>query len=70
LWRIQIDRVDQQHVEQEHEEAVMDDTPPIMIEGATIIDAFRANVPRIPQHPAMRHDPVRDQRTSRGAPFR
>jgi len=48
----------------------MDDTPPIMIEGATIIDAFRANVPRIPQHPAMRHDPVRDQRTSRGAPFR
>jgi long-chain acyl-CoA synthetase len=32
----------------------MDDTPPIMIEGATIIDAFRANVRTIPQRPAMR----------------
>ena len=32
----------------------MDDTPPIVIEGATVIDAFRANVRTIPGHPAMR----------------
>jgi len=32
----------------------MDDIPPVVIEGATVIDAFRANVRKIPEHPAMR----------------
>ncbi len=32
----------------------MEDTPPIVIEGATVIDAFRANVRSIPGRPAMR----------------
>jgi len=32
----------------------MNDTPPIVIEGATVIDAFRANVRTIPGRPALR----------------
>jgi long-chain acyl-CoA synthetase len=32
----------------------VDNAPPVTIEGATIIEAFHANVRRIPRHPAMR----------------
>ena len=32
----------------------MNDTRPLMIEGATVIDAFRANVRTIPGRPALR----------------
>ncbi len=32
----------------------MNDTPPLVIEGATVIDAFRANVRTIPGRPALR----------------
>ena len=39
---------------QQHEEAVVDNAPPDVIEGATIVDAFRANVRSIPERPAMR----------------
>src|ERR1019366_12854 len=46
---IQTDRANQQH-----EEAVVDNAPPDVIEGATIVDAFRANVRSIPERPAMR----------------
>jgi len=41
-------------VDEEHEEVVVEDTPPIVIEGATVVDAFRANVRSIPGRPAMR----------------